>query len=165
MPLPDSEGTMPRMDPIDFVGAFERITRAYQAARKIALGASGLSPEQLSILSEANRRPGTPVDAIASALSMTASAATKAVKQLVRMGLLAGDGGRVEPTEKGHAIGVRATEQVWTGFAQALGGAGAIANAVAGLITSATSVLDRWVERNMPQPEKPQAKERKRRSQ
>ncbi|MBI2899527.1 MAG: MarR family transcriptional regulator, partial [Planctomycetes bacterium] len=115
------------MNPTDFVGAFERITRAYQAARKIALGASGLSPEQLSVLSEANRRPGTPVEVIASALSMTASAATRAVKQLVRMGLLSSDEERVEPTEKGQAIGSRATEQVWSGFAQALGGAGAIA--------------------------------------
>ncbi|MBI2900230.1 MAG: hypothetical protein HYY17_08590, partial [Planctomycetes bacterium] len=44
---------------------------------------------------------------------------------------------------------------------QALGGAGAIATAVAGLITSVTGVLDRWVERNMPAPEKPAAKGRK----
>ncbi|GEM_PF-7135164 len=149
------------MNPTDFVGAFERLTRVYDQARKIALGATGLSAEQLSVLSEASRQPGSSVGTLASALSMTAGVARKAVRALVQKGLLSQDDEAVQPTERGHRIRDKAVAEVWSGFAQALGGAGAIANAVAGLIATVTSILDRWKERALPPPEPPPRKGRR----
>lgn len=141
------------MNALDFVGAFERLTRVYDHARKLALGGSDLSAEQLSILSEAARHPGTPVGTLASALSMTAAAARKAVRALVTKGLLVDDDDTVEPTERGQQVSAKATAEVWAGFASVLGGAGAIANAFAVFITSLTNILDRWRERNLPPPD------------
>lgn len=139
---------MPAMTPIDFVGALERLTRVYDKAKRLALGSTGLSSEELSVLSEASRRPRSPVDQIASVLSMSGAAAGKVVKKLVRKGFLAESDHQVEPTDRGR----QATEQVWTAFAQALGGAASIATAMAGLISTIASMLDRWVDHALPEP-------------
>jgi len=141
---------MRAMNPTNFVGALERLTRVYEQAKRIALSASGLSSEELSVLSEAGRRPRVPIGQIASVLSMSGSAASRIVKGLLKKGFLSGNGEGVEATARGR----EATDQVWAAFAQALGGAASIATAMAGLIGSMTSLLDRWVDRTLPAPPK-----------
>lgn len=152
---------MPAVNPLDFVGALDRLTRIYDKARRLALGTAGLSQEELSVLSEANRRPGTPIDMIASVLSMSGKAAGQIVKKLVKKGLLSdSDSEVVEPTPKGRETGVEVTQNVWTAFAQALGGAASIATAMAGLISTIASILDRWVDHALPRKEEAPKKKR-----
>ncbi len=125
----------------------------------------------MSVLSEANRRPGSPIDLIASVLSMSGKAAGQVVKKLVKKGLLSESAPpdepskvQVEPTPKGRETGVQVTQDVWSAFAQALGGAASIATAMAGLITTIASILDRWVDHALPRKEEAPTTPRKKRS-
>jgi DNA-binding MarR family transcriptional regulator len=144
------------VNPVDFIGALDRLSRLYHRARKAATGVTGLTEDELAVLSEAGRKPGSAVDQIAEALSMTANAAAGIVGKLLKKGFLSGSEKAVEPTPKG----LEATDQVWLAFAQALGGAASIATAIAGLITTIASILDRWTER--PAEQKQATKRRKR---
>lgn len=101
-----------------------------------------LSPVQLSILAEAMKKPGASVPLLASALSMTTSAAGKVVDALVKRGFLQKDQAAVQPTAKGA--------EVWSAVAQAIGGAASIATAVSGFIHTMGGVVKKWSDRAMP---------------
>ncbi len=137
----------------------ERVMLYYNRAKAYALEKVNLSGIELSLLAEAVRNPGATLQTLAEKLSLTLSAASEVVSSLVEKGMVSEElesaGGkkkvRVSVTKKGRTAKLQASELAWMAFARALGGAASVAIAVAGLINTLSSILDRW--RPVPSPE------------
>ncbi len=143
----------------DFLSAMERVMLYYNRAKGYALEKVNLSGIELSLLAEAVRNPGATLQSLAEKLSLTLNAASEVVASLVEKGMVSEEGGakggkkkvRVSVTKKGRVTKLQASELAWMAFARALGGAASVAIAVAGLINTLSSILDRW--RPVPSPD------------
>ncbi len=148
----------------------ERVTQYYNRAKEYALKKVNLSSPELSLLAEAVRNPGATLQSLAEKLSLTLNAASEVVASLVEKGMVSEEkekgGGkkkvRVSVTKKGRVAKLQASEHAWMAFARALGGAASVAIAVAGLINTLSSILDRWRPVTVPDiPEEEPPKRRK----
>ncbi len=146
------EGRSPLVNASDFLSAMERVMLYYNRAKAYALEKVNLSGIELSLLAEAVRNPGATLQSLAEKLSLTLNAASEVVASLVEKGMVSEEstakGGkkkvRVSVTKKGRSAKLQASELAWMAFARALGGAASVAIAVAGLINTLSSILDRW---------------------
>ncbi len=153
------EGRFTLVNASDFLSAMERVMLYYNRAKGYALEKVNLSGIELSLLAEAVRNPGATLQSLAEKLSLTLNAASEVVASLVEKGMVSEEGGakggkkkvRVSVTKKGRVTKLQASELAWMAFARALGGAASVAIAVAGLINTLSSILDRW--RTVPSPE------------
>jgi len=166
------EGRIPLVNASDFLSAMERVMLYYNRAKAYALEKVNLSGIELSLLAEAVRNPGATLQSLAEKLSLTLNAASEVVASLVEKGMVSEEstakGGkrkvRVSVTKKGRSAKLQASELAWMAFARALGGAASVAIAVAGLINTLSSILDRWRPVSSPEVEEevePKPKTRK----
>jgi DNA-binding MarR family transcriptional regulator len=154
----------------------ERVMQVYNRAKNYAMKKVDLSGPELSLLAEAVRHPGATLQFLAEKLSLTLNAASDVVASLVEKGMVSEKGPkgggkkkvRVSVTKKGRVTKLHASELAWMAFARALGGAASVAIAVAGLINTLSSILDRWrpvtVPELPPDPPAPRKRTKKRKA-